>query len=1679
MTTHNNSKLGTTSGVFLPSLLTIVGAIMFLRLGWIIQHGGLMQSIWIVITVFAISLITGCCLSSIATDKKIQNDGIYHILSRSLGLPMGSTICIMMTLALIFSAALQIIGISESLLDISKASNFLHIAPSAASYRIIGSILLLPVFALVMISRKSTFIQKFKYVVGLTIILATISVIAGLFTKEDIHPLVPSTGTASDGHSWIYIFSIFFPALSGFATGLANSTGLKNAKKSIPRGIIFAIITSTVIYLSVIILLAYEVKSDILKTTNYLPSISWNATITFICCWISLVFIAINALTIGSDIILSMARDKVLPEFFAHSSDHSDKPVIHIAIIFVLTECAILIGDFNTLARITSFFLLVSYALINLALMLEKWTNPDFRPTFNVSKYIGLIGLFICSIALYDINRYGMLGTVIAVILLYFFIRRKKLLLEYDDIWQNVLLAITKTSISRINKRKLENRTWQPNIIVFSGDKDQRPYLVDFGKWIAGKHGFVSNFNITTSKEKKNAYKNSRRDSNLIENKIFPSNDIYSGIETVASVYGFAGIEPNTVLLGFNSTAKNRERYITLLANISKLDKNILLIHYNEDNGYGNKKNFDVWVTPGERDSLFALNVIKLISNSTEWSQCSLRIKVVNSNNSSYNLVYNKVEEIMAQLRISGEILIINNELEDKPVKDLIASHSTDADVIFIAVPPNGNYNEKYDYMSNLSQIDKTIIFVKASTEFQSIGNLDIITKQLLQPEQTTITEQDVELQLPIRQEAASFFVDLDKQVQTAIDKSLNNRFDLISKYFKTNIEYILQTVKNNYVQTNSPGRFRHIAHISGKTIKQKFVEFIKNILPEIHNLILGSSRDFLNEMSTICASVPKTFTVFYEENLSYPSNNDTHDIIKFKKKLARYFKHNREGFYPYEVKIDKFITNRLDAMYNEMMTKAFDQFKDYCLSYYFNVNNIINSIDDANAIINGSCNLEGFNFDEAVENIYSHIETSNDKNNKTVNEIKNTLKAIKNKYFDEIRNYFDVLNFGEIKVKSNAVNCNSCSDAVTDKFDSLSTILPALFNRLVLNADLTIFKIKLKSYCSETLSIITDFINNKVIPFHEAFISEIKENKNLELVETSSEYDMKSDMFSHLSEINDKINKSILRFPSEITILDNQAVACLGDENIHSVHSSNFAASRLLDNSVLYYYSNNLKKQLNLLSSKVDISLDKHKDIITQLSFTNEDNEEQKDAIILNIYNLIIDLKKSLNETCHEIQSTETITDEQLQIEQFIDSSHNLHNIISTNINDKKKETILSLREKISVSFHKTLSKIFYRQNSSLKFAKNLQQRNSDNELLKLYINATNKISLKPEVDQTLPYSYKQLFINNQQYNKELWVGRVRETNDFNVLLSQYNSLKAGAIMVTGGIGSGKTFFSYHVAKTAFPDQQIFTIKSVTGGSASVSKFETSFLRAIEMQNISLFKAIREIPKGSIFILDNIEQWWHRSDKGNDVIKLIIDLVNKYSENYLFILNSNTEGLNALQLTTNIRDIIIGTVHLLPFSAEEIEAIITRRHKAGNMHICIDNKNEKLLRPWHYAQLFLQYDKLTAGNIKSALSTWLACIDKVENDTIFIHHPEAPNSLPFNELTKQQIIFLVQFIIHNNMSYERMQAIYNRPISSLKQDVNVLIRLRLLEKKSENVIGINNILYPFIIEELNNIEMI
>jgi len=67
-------KFGAFAGVYTPSILTILGVIMYLRLGWVAGVAGIWGSIAIILLAHVISITTGLSISSIATDKKIKAD---------------------------------------------------------------------------------------------------------------------------------------------------------------------------------------------------------------------------------------------------------------------------------------------------------------------------------------------------------------------------------------------------------------------------------------------------------------------------------------------------------------------------------------------------------------------------------------------------------------------------------------------------------------------------------------------------------------------------------------------------------------------------------------------------------------------------------------------------------------------------------------------------------------------------------------------------------------------------------------------------------------------------------------------------------------------------------------------------------------------------------------------------------------------------------------------------------------------------------------------------------------------------------------------------------------------------------------------------------------------------------------------------------------------------------------------------------------------------------------------------------------------------------------------------------------------------------------------------------------------------------------------------------------------
>lgn len=102
--------LGTFGGVYTPSVLTILGVIMYLRFGWMVGNVGLLGTLPIVTFCTSITFVTALSMASIATDRRVRVGGAYYMTSRSLGIETGGGVGIPLYLAVDLSVALYTIG---------------------------------------------------------------------------------------------------------------------------------------------------------------------------------------------------------------------------------------------------------------------------------------------------------------------------------------------------------------------------------------------------------------------------------------------------------------------------------------------------------------------------------------------------------------------------------------------------------------------------------------------------------------------------------------------------------------------------------------------------------------------------------------------------------------------------------------------------------------------------------------------------------------------------------------------------------------------------------------------------------------------------------------------------------------------------------------------------------------------------------------------------------------------------------------------------------------------------------------------------------------------------------------------------------------------------------------------------------------------------------------------------------------------------------------------------------------------------------------------------------------------------------------------------------------------------------------------------------------------------------
>ncbi|MCP4867856.1 MAG: EAL domain-containing protein [Proteobacteria bacterium] len=235
-------RFGAFTGVFTPTLLTILGVIMYIRLGWVVGNAGLIGAWLILILALGITLCTGLSLASIATNTRIGDGGPYAIIARSLGLEAAGSIGLPLFLTRPLGIAMYIFGFREGWLWIFPEHD-----PLAVD--------LITFFALWLISYLSVDLAfRVQYVIMGLIGLSLVSIFTNDVTFEPAKdplwwgdfPGFPETGFG--GVDFWTVFAVFFPATTGILAGANMSGELKDPRRDIPIGALGAIALSSVIY---------------------------------------------------------------------------------------------------------------------------------------------------------------------------------------------------------------------------------------------------------------------------------------------------------------------------------------------------------------------------------------------------------------------------------------------------------------------------------------------------------------------------------------------------------------------------------------------------------------------------------------------------------------------------------------------------------------------------------------------------------------------------------------------------------------------------------------------------------------------------------------------------------------------------------------------------------------------------------------------------------------------------------------------------------------------------------------------------------------------------------------------------------------------------------------------------------------------------------------------------------------------------------------------------------------------------------------------------------------------------------------------------------------------------------------------------------------------------------------
>ena len=724
-----------TSAVFLASISTILGAILFLRFGYAVGHVGMFGALTIVLIGHMVTLPTALAVSEIATNRRVEGGGAYFIISRSFGRTIGASIGIALYLSQAISISFYMIAFAEAFRPVAPLfEQWSGLAWDGRMIALPGTALL----CLLVVFRGANIGVKALWGIVAILALSLVLFFAGSpVAGSETGELAIFRGIAGGDSFWL-VFAIVFPAFTGLVAGLGLSGDLRDPRRSIPVGTLSATVVGLLVYLATVVKLAYSAPPELLASDPLVMS--------QIAIWGPIIPIGLGCATLSSALgsvlvaprtLQALAADEISPSpqvnrLLAAGTGAQNEPRNAALLTSIFAVACAGIGSIDFVARIVSMFFMVTYGSLCAISFLEHFAaRPSYRPSFRSKWYLSLLGAVLSFLLMFQMDPGYAVLAILLMIGTYAFLRAGKG--GEDDlaeIFRGVMTQTTRHFQLMLQRSSFgrRDREWRPNVIAVGERTFDRSAPLQLLTWLCRRQGFGTYLHLMRGRLDAAKFEESelliprlvelteaRESAVVVDTLISPS--LRTALAQAYQIPSVTGRRFNTTLFEFVATDEE-ERLAEIrdgfdLAWQSRISP---LVLRHTERFFGSRRDLHLWFTWNDYDNAEMMILLAyILLGHPDWSSAEIRIFAAYPRDE----VSERQDRLIGLIE-AGRLPIARRNLHILPTddssnfEDLVAARSSQADLVLLGFTPEKMVERGAGYLRRHRRLGD-VLFVSAA----------------------------------------------------------------------------------------------------------------------------------------------------------------------------------------------------------------------------------------------------------------------------------------------------------------------------------------------------------------------------------------------------------------------------------------------------------------------------------------------------------------------------------------------------------------------------------------------------------------------------------------------------------------------------------------------------------------------------------------------------------------------------------------------------------------------------------------------------------------------------------------------------------------------------------------------------------------------------------------------------